>query len=173
MKSVAQLLMALLTVSVPPAPAGAGPAPAVAWRGWDRGLEEARGSGRPVLVDVYTDWCGYCRRMEADVYSRPEIREYLKRRFVAVKLDAEASDPARYEGRAFTSRSLAARFGVSGYPTTIFLRPAGEHLVNVPGYVDAERFLQVLHYIGDGHMDRGVTFQDFTKQSAPGGAARR
>ncbi len=173
MKVGASLLTALLTISALSAPTAAGQAPAVLWRGWDRGLEEARTSGRPVLVDVYTDWCGWCRRMEANVYSRPEIRDYLSRKFVVVKLDAEASDAARYEGRAFTSRSLASRFGVSGYPTTIFLRSAGDHLVSVPGYVDAERFLQVLHYIGEGHMDRGVTFQDFARQSAPGGPARR
>src|SRR5215510_6344451 len=76
------------------------------WRAWERGLEEAKSSGRPVIVDVYTDWCGWCRRMEANVYARPEVRDYLSRKFVAIKLDAEASDPARYEGRAFTSRSL-------------------------------------------------------------------
>jgi thioredoxin-related protein len=161
------LLTMALTVSSHSVRAAAGQGPAVQWRGWDRGLEEAKSSGRPVIVDVYTDWCGWCRRMEANVYSRPEVRDYLSRKFVAIKLDAEASDAARYEGRAFTSRSLAARFGVSGYPTTLFLRPAGEHLVSVPGYVDADRFLQVLRYIGDGHMDRGVTFQDFSKQSAP------
>lgn len=154
-------------------PVAAAPNSGVAWRGWDRGLEEAKTSGRPMLVDVYTEWCGWCRRMDADVYSRPEIRDYLRDRFVMVKLDAEASDPARYEGRSFTSRTLAARFGVSGYPTTIFLRPAGDHLVNVPGYVDADRFLLVLRYIGEGHMDRGVSFQEFTKRSASGGGARR
>ena len=62
---------------------------------------------------------------------------------------------------------------MSGYPTTIFLRSAGEHPVNVPGYVDKERFLLLLRYIGDGHMDRGVPFQDFVKRSATGGDARR
>ncbi len=177
MKPSALALAALLLLPGIAGPAAAGRAPgaasAVKWRSWDRGLEEAKASGRPVLVDVYTDWCGWCRRMEANVYSRPEVLDYLSRTFVSVKLDAEAPDAARYDGRAFTSRSLAAHFSVSGYPTTIFLRPAGEHLVNVPGYVDADRFLLLLHYIGDGHMDRGVTFQDFVKRSAAGGAARR
>lgn len=167
------ILMGCSTLPVQPAPAGAATAPGIAWRTWDRGLEEARISGRPVLVDVYTDWCGSCRRMKAEVYSRAEIRDYLDDRFVVVTLNAEGSDAARYEGRAFTSRSLAARFGVSGYPTTVFLQPDGDHVVNVPGYVDAARFLQVLRYISDGHMDRGVSFQEFSKQSASGGAARR
>jgi thioredoxin-related protein len=170
----AALLLAALALLVTSVPAAAGRASGVTWRSWDRGLEEARAAGRPVLVDVYTDWCGWCRRMDAAAYPRPEVRDYLSRKFVTIKLDAEAPDPARYDGRAFTSRSLAARFGVNSYPTTIFLRPAGEHLVNVPGYVDADRFLLLLQYIGDGHMDRGVTFQDFAaKQAGPGRATRR
>jgi thioredoxin-related protein len=159
----------LLALTLPASAGAAAPGPA--WRTWDRGIAEARTTGRPVLVDVYTDWCGWCRRMEADVYARPDVRDYLARKFVTVKLDAEAEDPARFEGHSFTSRSLAARFNVSGYPTTIFLAPGGDHhLVNVPGYVDAQQFLLVLRYIGDGHMDRGVTFQEFMKQGSPGGA---
>jgi thioredoxin-related protein len=136
------------------------------WRRWDPGLAEAEQSGRPVLVDVYTQWCGWCRRMERDVYSRPEVREYLNRNFVSVKIDAEAPDAAQYEGKAYTSRSLAARFRVTGYPTTIFLRPDGAHLANVPGYVPADRFLLLLRYIGDGHLDRGESFEAFVKQES-------
>ncbi len=108
--------------------------------------------------------------MKAEVYTRAEVREYLADRFVLVSLNAEAGDAARYEGRGHTSRTLAARFGVSGFPTTIFLRPDGEHLVNVPGYLDAGRFMQVLRYIGDGHMERGISFQEFAKTPAAGGA---
>jgi len=140
--------------------------PGLAWRAWDRGLEESRQNGRPVLVDVYTDWCGWCRRMERDVYTRDDVRDYLSRRFVVVRLDAEAKDEATYEGKMYTSRSLAERFRVTGYPTTIFLRANGEHLVNVPGYVPADRFLQLLRYVGDGAMDRGQSFDEFVKRDA-------
>jgi thioredoxin-related protein len=104
--------------------------------------------------------------MERDVYTRDDVRDYLSRRFVVVKLDAEAKDEATYEGRMYTSRSLAERFRVTGYPTTIFLRANGEHLVNVPGYVPADRFLQLLRYVGDGAMDRGQSFDDFVKRDA-------
>jgi thioredoxin-related protein len=167
------LTLTALLLLVGPGHAAAGGAARIDWRSWDRGLEEARAAGLPVLVDVYTDWCGWCRRMDAEVYSRPEVLDYLSRKFVTVKLDAEAQDPARYDGRDFTSRTLAARFGVSGYPTTIFLRPAGEHLANVPGYVDADRFLLLLRYVGDGHMDRGVRFEDFVKRAGPARTPRR
>src|SRR5262249_31115471 len=116
-----------------------------------------------ILVDVYTDWCGWCRRMDADVYSRGDVRSYLSRRFVTVRLNAESDARAGYEGRAYTSRSLANRFRVNGYPTTIFLRPSGEHRVNVPGSRQGNRFLLLLRYIGEGQMDRNVTFDDFVK----------
>jgi thioredoxin-related protein len=121
---------------------------------------------RPVLVDVYTVWCGWCRRMDDSVYTRHDVRDYLSRRFVTVKLDAEADDEASYQGKMYTSASLAGRFGVSGYPTTIFLRANGEHLVNVPGYVPADRFLLLLRYVGEGAADRGQSFDDFVNSDA-------
>jgi len=138
----------------------------IQWLDWDTGMELAQRSGRPVLVDVYTDWCGWCKRMDRDVYANPEVREYLSSRFVTIKLDAEASDPAHYEGRSFTSITLGERFKVTSYPTTIFLKSNGQHSINVPGYVPAERFLMVLHYIGEGHLDRGVAWDTFNRKQS-------
>lgn len=157
---------AVLLIAALQAPAGADEG--APWREWDQGLAEAQAKSKPVLVDVYTDWCGWCRRMDRDVYARDDVRASLEKRFVAVKLNAEADDAARYRGRDFTSRSIASGFRVTGYPTTIFLRPNGDHIVNVPGYIPADRFLLLLEFIGDGHMDRGVDFQEFAKKGAAG-----
>jgi thioredoxin-related protein len=157
------LLALAVVAAVPQARAGSEPG---FWRSWNDGLREANESRRPVLVDVYTDWCGWCKRMDRDVYANAEVREYLNRRFVTVKLDAEAAEPARYQERSFTSRSLAAQFEITGYPTTLFLRANGEHLISAPGYIPADRFLLVLRYIGDGYLDRGVTWEDFKARGA-------
>ncbi len=167
MLSWAAVALAIQVVAgpLPAAPARAGSA-GLKWQNWDSGLRVAVKTQRPVLVDVYTDWCGWCRRMDRDVYTRDDVRDYLSRRFVTVKLDAEATDEASYQGRMYTSRSLAGRFGVSGYPTTIFLRANGEHLVNVPGYVPGDRFLLLLRYVGEGAMDHGQSFDDFVKSDA-------
>ena len=156
-----------LFLAAPLAPAAA--SDATLWRDWDAGLRVAGSLGRPVLVDVYTDWCGWCRRMDRDVYARQDVRDYLTGHFVTVKLNAESSDGARYEGRSFSGRTLAARFRVTGYPTTIFLKPGGDHIFNVPGYVPADQFLLLLRYIGDGHQARGVPWDDYLSR-ATGGA---
>jgi thioredoxin-related protein len=155
------LLLAALASSAAPASAE------VAWRRWDAGLKEAAASGRPIVVDVYTDWCGWCKRMDRDVYSRPDVRDYLAKRFVAIRLNAEAKTPANYRERLWTEQSLAGAFRVTGYPTTVFLRSDGGHLVNVPGFVPADRFLTLLRYVGEGHLERGVPFDEFSKKPAP------
>src|SRR5690348_13216467 len=120
--SVRALLLTLLVAGsavVTLAPAAR--AGAIAWRDWNSGLKESGASNRPVLVDVYTEWCGWCKRMDQDVYTRPDVREYLSQHFVVVRMNAESPAVARYEGQPYTMRTLASRFRVSGYPTTIFL----------------------------------------------------
>jgi thioredoxin-related protein len=150
-----------VTLSFHPANAIADPA----WRSWDAGLREAEASGRPLLVAVYTrtDKGGWCRRMDRDVYARADVQDYLARKFVAVKLDAGSNDSVRYEGRAYTSRTLVARLDVTGYPATRFLSAKGVPLWGVMGYFQPQDFLLLLRFIGDGHAERGEKYEDFMR----------
>ncbi len=163
------LVLPLFVAAFAAATAGAALAKPIVWRDWDSGLRQAGESNRPVLVDVYTDWCGWCKRMDADVYSKPAVRDYLSQHFVLVRLNAESAASARYQGETTTMQNLASRFRVTGYPTTIFLKSGGDHIANVPGYVPADRFLLLLHYIGEGQLDRGVSFDDYVKQQGGDG----
>jgi thioredoxin-related protein len=166
---IASLLLALALSTGPAWVSGARAAGAedVEWLGWNKAMAEAASKDRPILVDVYTNWCGWCKRMDRDVYARADVRQYLSRHFVAVRLNAESLDEVRFEDRAYTLRGLAQRFHVSGYPTTIFLKSNGEHLASVPGYVPADRFKLLLRYIGEDHIGRGVQWPDFERTAAP------
>ncbi len=154
---VRAIVFALLLAAVPAAHAG------VRWRTWDDGLAAAKSQHRRVIVDVYTNWCGWCRRMDADVYGRADIAAYLAAHFVTIKLNAESSDTVHRGDRPMTARSLAASYRVNGYPTTIFLDADGGHLATLPGYVPPEKFFLLLKWMGEGAMDRGVGFEDYAK----------
>jgi thioredoxin-related protein len=162
-------MLLLFTLALrPPAVLAAESGSPLGWLNWDQGLSEASITKRPILVDVYTDWCGWCKRMDRDVYARDDVRTYLNQHFVLVRLNAESADEARYGGRTLTSRALAQQLRVSGYPTTIFLKANGDHIANVPGYVPADRFKLMLQYIGEDHIGRGVSWQEFEKSAAAG-----
>jgi thioredoxin-related protein len=144
------LVLTLVLAAALAAPAAA--TEQIRWVDLGAGLAEAKRSGRLVLVDVQTDWCGWCRRMEKTTYADADVRDYVGRTFVAVKLDAE-DDESRvdYGGASRTHRQFADSFRITGYPTTLFLAPDGALITRVPGYAKPGPFLGVLRYIGDGH----------------------
>lgn len=160
MRKSAFLIAVLFAITVPAATVHA-----VEWKAWNAGLSSAAATHRPVLVDVYTNWCRWCRQMDSEVYGRADVQRYLDEHFVSVKLNAESSESVSYRGRTLTARALASSFDVSGYPTTIFLAANGDHLVNVPGYVEPGRFLLLLRFIGDGHMERGIPWDEYVRKS--------
>ena len=122
------------------------------WNELEPALAEAKRSGKPVIVDVFTDWCGWCKRMDKTTYGHPDVRDYVARAFVPARINAEDDKRrATYQGESRTYRQFADGFRISGYPTTLFLAADGSLITQLPGYVKPETFLTVLHYVGDGH----------------------
>lgn len=90
----------------------------------NRALRMAKESHSKVVVDVYTDWCGWCKRMDRDVYTDPKVIA-LSDRFIFLKLDAEDGG----QGERFT-REMQVR----GYPTTVIIDENGRALTSIRGY---------------------------------------
>jgi thiol:disulfide interchange protein len=80
---------------------------------------EARRTGKVMMIDVYTDWCGWCKKLDTDTYADAGVTKGAER-FVALKLNPETSSSAG---------QFAAKYGVSGYPTILFVDGDGA-LVN-------------------------------------------
>ena len=121
------------------------------WLGFNEGIAEAQKTGKKVLIDVYTDWCVWCKRMEASTYSNDGVASYLARHYVLIRLNAESASRVQYKGTSYSEQDLARAFGVTGYPTTIFLKPNGEPITGMPGYAEAGRFMDVIAFIGEDH----------------------
>jgi thioredoxin-related protein len=132
------------------------------WYSFEKGLAEAKKTNKKMLVDVYTDWCGWCKRMDAETYSNAGIASYLQEKYVVVKLNAESKSKQSYNGRQYTEQELAGEFGVSGYPTTLFFKSDGTAITAVPGYANAADFKTILSYIAEDHY-LNTKFEDYTK----------
>ncbi|MBS4027976.1 MAG: thioredoxin family protein [Ignavibacteriales bacterium] len=136
------------------------------WTNFNDGLETAAKSKKKVLVDVFTDWCAWCKRMDKDVYEQPDVKAYLAKNFILVKMDAESNNEVTYNGQSLSETQLAQDLGIDGYPSTVFFLPNGEVITAVPGYVPPEKFLLILKYIAEDHYNT-MEWEDFeTKQAS-------
>jgi thioredoxin-like negative regulator of GroEL len=84
----------------------------------------AQRSGQPLLVDLYADWCGWCKVMEAKVFSRPEFARFAAD-YVLLRVDVEDGG----EGS-----EVAARYGAESLPALLLVEPAGALVGEIRGY---------------------------------------
>ena len=130
------------------------------WRSFDEGLKQAKLTGKKVLVDVYTDWCSWCKKMDANTYANKKVSEYLNKNFVIIKLNAEGDGTITYSGEKISPAQFAQGMGVTGYPATLFLKSDGQPITLLPGYSEADMFIHVLTFIGENHYEK-KKFQDY------------
>jgi thioredoxin-related protein len=133
------------------------------WKSFDAGLENAKASHKKILVDVYTDWCGWCKKMDKEVYSDSRVKEYLAKNFVTVKMNAEAEGTIHYKGKIYSPAQLASAFGVTGYPATLFLKDDSDPITLLPGYMEAPMFLHVLSFVAENQYEK-KQFDQYLKE---------
>ena len=136
---LAAALLALLTMAACSGPetgsveAGPeGPGISFASGSFDEALARARSEKRILLVDVYTDWCGWCKKLDREVFADARVGEASKD-LVAVRINAEKG-----------GEKVAERYDVQGYPTILFVDGSGKVLKRIEGYVDAAELLRIL-----------------------------
>ena len=126
-------------------------------------IEEAekmnREKPKKIMVDVYTDWCGWCKKMDKETFSHPVIAEYINKHYYAVKLDAEGKEEIKFNGTTFKfvphgSRGyheLAAGLlsGKMSYPSVAYLNEELQLLGAVPGYMTPISIEPLLNYIAE------------------------
>ena len=97
-------------------------AEAISWgSGLDSALKESESSGKPIMADFYTDWCGWCKKLDNDTYADPKVQD-LAGRFICVKINADSDKEA------------ARKYNVRGYPTVLFLDSNGSVIGSIVGY---------------------------------------
>jgi len=128
---------------------------------------------KKIFIDVYTDWCGWCKRMDKATFQNPEVAAYMNEHYYNVKFDAEQKESIEMLGNTFEfvpqgSRGyheLAAALlnGKMSYPTVVFMNAKFEMLSPVPGYQEPTAFMNVAKYFGD-NIYLETSWQDYSQQ---------
>ncbi len=111
-----------------------------------------------VWVDVYTEWCGWCKRMDKTTFTNPNVVKYMNEHFYAVKLDAEQKSDIRFGGKMYPyvadqrTNALATELlrGQMSYPTSVFMEANFMNPMPIPGYQDVKTMEMLLKYLGEG-----------------------
>lgn len=98
---------------------------------WDEVLETATQNGKLLFIDAYTDWCGYCHKLDKEVYTDKSVIDYYEKQYINVKFDAESE----------FGYQLADYYGIDSYPTLLFLTAEGKVFDRIEGFVPAPTLL--------------------------------
>lgn len=115
------------------------PADALWVHQFDEGMEAAKASGKPILLDFYADWCPPCIELDKRTFSTQEVRS-LAEKFVMLKIDCSFDDE--------NCQKATERYEVVGWPTVLFLKSDGEIIEGVNligGFADKNRMLELMH----------------------------
>ncbi|HEX8834186.1 MAG TPA: thioredoxin fold domain-containing protein [Abditibacteriaceae bacterium] len=116
----------------------------IAWTGsFEDAMKKARATGKPIMLGFYTDWCGWCKKLEKDVYTAPAVVEE-SRNFINVKVNAEKRS------------DIAQQYGVSGFPTILWIKSDGRIIDRLPGYAEAPEFAQWMRSAASKHIKPAV-----------------
>lgn len=150
----------------------------IKWHSFEEAIEMNKQEPRKIFIDVYTDWCGWCKRMDKSTFADKSIVKYMNEKFYAVKLNAETKDTISYRGTSYVNANpsrgrsshqlaIALLRGRMSYPSYVVLDEKNKPLTALSGYMAVDRFEPVLTFLGeDIHLDttlEGDKWQAFLK----------
>lgn len=163
---ISLLLLPLLSFGVADTPS------AVDWISFETAVSSSKVEQKKIFIDVYTDWCGWCKKMDATTFSDPAVAALLQNKFYPVKFNAEQRDPITFNDHTFNFiprgtkgyHELAAALlnNKLSYPSVVFLNEKFEIIQILPGYRKADEFLKIATFIGEDHF-LTTSWEDFSK----------
>ncbi len=130
---------------------------AIKWLSFEEAVALQAKEPKKILVDVYTDWCGWCKKMDKNTYTDAEVIKNLNKNYYLVKFNAEQKEEVKFKDKVFKFKAeykaheLAVSLlnGQMSYPSTVFLDEDLNLLTNVPGYLTPKDINPILVYFGE------------------------
>lgn len=120
----------------------------IKWYSLEQAQEQALKRDKKVLIYAEATWCGYCRKMDREVFPASEVINTMEKYYFPVRLDIESDRKIMFNGTEMTERQFAREYRVTGTPTTFFVNREGQILGAQPGFIPAEIFATLLTYVG-------------------------
>ena len=113
---------------------------------WSAALQAAQSSGKPIFVDAYTDWCGWCKVMDKKTFSLPAVKSYMTDNMECYRLDMEHNK---------AGHNLRLAYGINAFPTFVILTPDGDLMGKLVGYSDSAEWMSLLSgFLASEHPSR-------------------
>jgi len=142
----------------------------VKWYTWEEAMEANKTEKKKIFVDLYTDWCGWCKKMDKNTFENAKVAAYLNEHFYPVKFDAEQKEDIIFNGHTFKfvqsgrrgvhTLAYSLTDGKMSYPTVVFLTEKMERVAVSPGYKDAKQFMKELKYTAEEHY-KNTSWNDY------------
>ncbi|MBS3809428.1 MAG: DUF255 domain-containing protein [Desulfobacterales bacterium] len=123
----------------------------IRWYSYEDGIKQVKNTGRKGFLHFYTDWCGYCRKMEQDTFSDSEVIAYLNANFVPIKIDAEDKP------------KIAEKFGADRFPFNWFIDGETTRIGSRPGFIPPQLMVYILEYVNKNEY-REMRLDEYVEQ---------
>jgi len=162
MKKLILMTLVILTASCNAQNSGLQNKSAVKWYTFEEAVKLNENTPRKILIDVYTDWCSWCKVMDEKTFSNPIIAEYINKHYYPVKFNAESKEPITFRGTKFENKgngrrnphelAVALLQGKMSYPSIAYLDENNQLLTSVPGYLTPSQIEPILVFFGENHF---------------------
>ncbi len=138
------------------------------WLTWEEAQKRMAVTPKKVYVDVFTDWCGWCKVMDQKTFTNTNVIKYLNENFYCIKFNSEKDNNIVFNGKVYAieggTSKLASELlkGKMMYPTSIVFEENFTNPQPIPGYLDIKDIQPILTYLGGNHY-RTTSYDDYKK----------
>jgi len=119
------------------------------WYSFEEAIDIAKESKKPIMIDVWAPWCGWCKKMREKVY--PQLSEEISNNFILTKINRDDNITEKeYKDYFYTPLSLAQKLNVDTVPAVIFLDFEGEYVAHITGFREPKKLREILEIVIQG-----------------------